>query len=74
MIRNKYFVIINVFGLGIALACAIVGYFNYKLDSDFDSFHKDRDIIYKISMTNNASGPSYKYGLTPMSLGPAIET
>lgn len=71
--RNKIFVMINVFGLGIALACAIVGYFNYKLDSDFDSFHKDRDIIYKISMTNNASGPSYEYGLTPMSLGPAIE-
>lgn len=72
MIRNKFFVIINIIGLGIALACVIVAYSFFKFDYDFDSFHTNRDIIYKISFTTEVNGERLNYGITPTSLGPAI--
>ena len=73
MIQNKIFVIINVLGLGVALACVIVAYLFFKYDQDFDKFHTNRDIIYKITSTKEVNGNRRSYGLTPASLGPAIK-
>lgn len=44
-LKNKVFVIVNVLGLGIALACCIVAYYNAKFDKDFDSFHSNKNIL-----------------------------
>lgn len=73
MIKNKFYVIINVVGLGIGLACVIVGYSIFKFESDFDSFHTNRDVIYKINVTKNVNGFNQPSGMTPTSLGPAIK-
>ena len=72
LIKNKNFVIINVLGLGIALACAIMVYNIFKFNIDFDGFHTNRDIIYKVSITKEVNGNTQKNGITPLSLKPAI--
>ena len=49
MMKNKLFIIINVLGMGISIACCIVGYFAYEYDSTFDAIHKNREKIYRVS-------------------------
>jgi len=71
-LKNKTFVIVNVLGLGIALSCCIVAYYNNKFNADFDSQHSKKEIIYKISLTKLENDRQQAYGFTPLSLAPAI--
>ncbi len=71
-LKNKSFVIVNVIGLGIALACCIVAYYNAKFDKDFDSFHSNKDIVHKVTITRDYNGRDQAFGITPFALGPAI--
>jgi putative ABC transport system permease protein len=50
LLRNKSYVIINTFGLGISLACCITAYLIVAFNIEFDTFHKDEKVskIYKI--------------------------
>lgn len=70
--KNKSFVIINVFGLGIALACCIVSFYNNKYHADFDQFHQKKESIYKVSLTREVNNRQQPYGITPVSLAPAM--
>lgn len=71
-LKNKTFVIVNVLGLGIALACCIIAWYNYKFNADFDNFHTQKENIYKISITREVNDRQQAYGITPLSLAPAI--
>jgi len=71
-LRNKFFVIVNVVGLGIALASCIVAYYNYRWNNDFDSVLSRKEQIYKVSFTKETSGRNQAYGMNPLSLKPAI--
>jgi len=73
MIQNKSYVIINVLGLGIALACVIVAYSFFKFDWDFDDLQTNKEVIYKVSITKDVNGNRRTYGITPASLGPAMK-
>ncbi len=48
--KNKSFVIINAFGLGIALACCIAAYLILAFNVEFDNFHASKKVerIFKI--------------------------
>ena len=70
--RNKFFVIINVIGLGIALASCIVAYYNFRWNSDFDHQLSHKSEIYKIGFTRDINGRQQAYGMNPLSLAPAI--
>ena len=70
--RNKIFVIVNVAGLGVGLACCIIAYYNYQFDAEFDNIHQNKDVIYKISLTREVNQRQQEYGFTPLSLAPAI--
>ena len=70
--KNKSFAIINVLGLGIALACCIVAYYNNRFNSDFNVFHQKRDQIYKVYITKEVNKRQQPYGITPVSLAPAM--
>lgn len=71
--RNKSFVIINVLGLGIAIACCIIAYLNYKFDADTNKMHVNRTTIYKINQSRYIKDRLQDYSATPLSLAPAIE-
>lgn len=70
--RNKSFVIINVLGLGIAIACCIVAYLNLKFDADYNTMHSNRETIYKINVSRYIKDRLQNYGITPVSLAPAM--
>lgn len=70
--KNKLFVFINVFGLGIALACCIVAYLNWDYNVKFDTYHENSDKIYRINFVRITNGNPIKNGSCPLPLGHTI--
>jgi hypothetical protein len=73
LMKNKLFILINVFGMGIAIASCIVAYFNWEFDATFDSHHTNRSSIYRISSIREFEGETTLYGHVPHGLGMAIK-
>jgi ABC-type antimicrobial peptide transport system permease subunit len=70
--KNKAFLVINVAGLSLALACCIVAYLNTSFAHDFDKNHENIKQIYKVHSNKEVQGKYVPYGITPLALGPAI--
>ena len=73
MLRNRTYVLINIIGLGLSLACCIVGYLNYKYAADFDQNHQNHARIYKIHSNKSVQGSDVPYGITPLPIGHEIK-
>src|SRR6187455_2348578 len=71
--KNKSYVIINTFGLGIALACCMAAYLILAYNIEFDGFHADSKVerIYKIhSHFREKDGKETQNNNAPMALPP----
>jgi len=73
IMKNKVFIIINVFGMGIAIACCIVGYLALEYDSDFDAIHKNSEHIYRVSAVRKFENKLTKFGYAAFPLGEIVE-
>lgn len=73
LMKNKLFIIINVFGMGIAIASCIVAYFNWEYDARFDSHHVYRSSVYRVSSIREFEGQTTLYGHVPHPLGMTIK-
>lgn len=69
--KNKIYVLINAFGLGISLACCIAMYLWVAYDREFDDFHLDEKIsnIYKLHSYSDDPPPAQSI-FAPYALGP----
>jgi len=72
MTKHIVYVLINITGLGLALAVCIVAYLNYKFDADFDTCHDNRKRIFRIEHTQLIDGELRSFATTPGPLGPAV--
>lgn len=72
MMKNKFFIFINILGLSVAIACCIVAYFNWEFDSEFDSDHAKAASIYRVSTVREFEGRSTLFGFVPVPLGNVI--
>jgi ABC-type antimicrobial peptide transport system permease subunit len=70
--KNKLFALINIMGLGIALAISIVAYYNHRFGAEFDMMHSQHKMVYKINSIRDLQGRLQEYGITPIALGPMI--
>jgi putative ABC transport system permease protein len=73
MVENKLFIIINVFGMGVAIACCIVAYFAYEYDKAFDANHKNGHAIYRVSALREFEKQTTKFAYAPLPLGTVVE-
>jgi putative ABC transport system permease protein len=73
MLKNKLFITINVFGMGIAIACCIVSYFAYEYDVTFDAVHANRATLYRVSADREFENTVTRYGYAPLPLGEVID-
>ena len=64
--KNKIYVLINIFSLGLALSCSIVAYLNYRYYADIDKVHLNHSKIFKIESYKNVQGSPVRYGITPI--------
>ncbi len=72
LMKNKLFILINVFGMGIAIACCIVAYLNWHFSDTYDRNHLNAKSIYRVQFNREFQGRSDRYGMAPMPLGLAI--
>jgi ABC-type antimicrobial peptide transport system permease subunit len=70
--RNKGFSAINISGLAIGLASAIVLLLWIHNELTFDQFHKNRERVYQVFSRAVFNGQIECYGRTPMVMGPVI--
>ena len=70
--KNIVYVLINIIGLGLALAVCITAYLNYRFDADFDTCHENRERIYRIEHTQLIEGEEKSFASTPDLLGPTV--
>ncbi|MEM8910014.1 MAG: ABC transporter permease, partial [Bacteroidota bacterium] len=64
--RNQFYFAINVLGLGIALACCIIAYLNYKYDQQFDSMHLDTEDVFRVTCVRESNQKTYGFCPTPL--------
>lgn len=69
--RNKSYALINVLGLALGIACAILMFTLVKYHLSFDTFHTKADRIYRITTEFHMEGVGYNSGV-PSPLGEAF--
>lgn len=72
ILKNKLFILINVFGMGIAIACCIVSYFANEYSSTFDAIHTQSEKIYRVSSLREFGGTVTRFGYASMPLGSIV--
>ncbi len=72
MMKNKLFILINVFGMGIAIACCITAYLNWDFSNSWDKVHVNADKIYRVQFWREFQGKRDRYGLAPLPLAGLI--
>ncbi|MEO7992135.1 MAG: FtsX-like permease family protein [Chryseolinea sp.] len=73
MMKNKLFIIINVIGMAVSIACCIVGYFAHEYDTNFDAVHKNGERIYRISAVREFENTLTRFGFIPFPLGDVVD-
>lgn len=72
LLKNKSYVIINTFGLGIALACCITAYLLLAYNIEFDRFYEDDDVanIFRVHTNYHSSeGELGQHINSPINMG-----
>src|SRR5210317_654875 len=68
LIKNKLFILINVFGMGIAIACCIVAYINLDYYTKWDKSFGNTENIYRVQFIREFQNSIERYGATPIPL------
>ena len=71
LLRHKGYAFINIAGLSLGIACAILIFTLVRFQLSFDSFHPDKDRIYRIVTEFHEEKTSYT-GAIPQPLGKAF--
>src|SRR5689334_3149904 len=72
MTKNKMFIVINVFGMGIALAICMVSFLAFQYDETFDDVHKNKESIYRVSAIREFENKTTRIGYVSLPLGNII--
>lgn len=65
LMKNKIFILINVFGMGIAIACCIVAYVNWDFADKWDATQLNAEKIYRVQFWRDFQGKHERFGVTP---------
>ena len=71
--KNKIFILINIFGLGVAVACCIVAYLNWEFSANFDKNHINGESIYRVQSYQDYQGKRNRHALVPNALAGVIK-
>lgn len=69
--QNKVFVVINMLGMGIAIACCITAWLNWDFSSSFDENHVNAERIYRVQAHYDDKGMQ-RHAMVPSSLGDIV--
>ncbi|REA59722.1 hypothetical protein DSL64_17120 [Dyadobacter luteus] len=67
LMRNRLYALLNIAGLSIGLACALIVFWFIRFQTTHDHFHKNIDRIYQVTTEFHFDGVGYSRGVpTPM--------
>jgi putative ABC transport system permease protein len=72
MMKNKLFIVINVSGMGVAIAICIVTFFAYRYDSTFDTVHQHHKSLYRVGSVREFDNTLKHFGYAPFPLGEIV--
>ncbi len=72
--KNKSYAFINLFGLSLAFACAILLFLTAHYELSFDHFHEQKDRIFKAYLKINSSNETEVRSNLPAPLLPALRS
>jgi len=72
LLRNKAYAAINITGLSLGIACGILIFTVVNYHLSFDTFHKNKDRIYRVVTVFNEDNVNYSRGV-PQPLGKAFK-
>jgi ABC-type antimicrobial peptide transport system permease subunit len=73
LFKNKIYILINIAGMGIALAFCLTIYLLYAYNAEFDDFYKDTGNIVRVhEFKQDASGEIQRFELAPIAMGPRV--
>lgn len=72
LIKNRVFIGINVFGMGIAIACSVIAYLNFRSNLYFDAHHENAGGVYRVSAIREVASEEKSNASVPVPLGAAI--
>lgn len=67
--KNRIFTLINILGLGLALAVCTVAFFNHMFNYTFDRHNENFEQVYRITAFRDLEGREQQVGLVPATLG-----
>src|ERR1700712_3822342 len=70
---NKIYVILNIGGLGFAIACCTLAYLNYNYRANFDQDQTGTEHIYRLNSMRIVDGGKQPWGVVPLPLAQAIQ-
>jgi putative ABC transport system permease protein len=73
ILKNKVFILINVFGMGIAIACCIVAFFASEYNTTYDKIHVNGEKIYRVTALRQFEGTLTRFGYASMPLGSIVQ-
>ncbi|HEV7347724.1 ABC transporter permease [Telluribacter sp.] len=71
--RNKIYVVVNLVGMGFAIACCLLAYLNYNYRAEFNRNHERTERIYRLNSTRIVEGNQQPWGVSPVPLGEAVQ-
>lgn len=72
LLRNRSYTAINILGLSVGIAGALVIYFVVTIQTGYDTFHTKKDRIYRMITDSDDNGRLNRNQGTPMPAAPAL--
>ena len=73
LLKNKFFSAINIAGLAMGIAVAMVMFLWMRFELNFDQFHEHKDRIYQVFTNLEKDGEIITTNQTPHIMGPVLE-
>ena len=71
--KNRVYVLINILGMGIAIAFWLTIYLVFAFNNEFDNYYRDIKDIYRVhEFKENAAGDMQRFELAPHAMGPIV--
>ncbi|MEM1137702.1 MAG: ABC transporter permease [Bacteroidota bacterium] len=74
IIKNHFHVTINILGMGIAVAVALVSFVNLRNYQQYDAQHENKDRIYRLISERKIDDAFTPYGLSPIGLADDLKS
>lgn len=73
LLKHKSYTLINLIGLTVGVAVTILLFFYVQFHLSFDSFHSEKESLYRVLRVQNGDQGEFRFPSLPLALQPVIE-